>query len=129
MMQRPVHFELYASNPQRAIEFYHEIFGWEFQEYMPNFYWLIKTGEMGTPGIDGGMGVREGPAPEAGAPNNGFVCTIDVPDVDATIAAVQKAGCEVAMPKHAVPSVGWHFYFIDPEGNLVGAMQRDPGAA
>jgi len=49
--------------------------------------------------------------------------------IDETVAAVQKAGCEITSRKHAIPSVGWVFYFVDPEGNSVGAFQDDPSAA
>ena len=128
-MPRPVHFEIQADDPQRAIAFYQGIFGWQFQEYMPGVYWLITTGEPGTLGIDGGLGRRPAPVPARESGTNAFVCTMDVPDVDATIAAVQKAGGEIAMPKHAVPGVGWLVYFLDTESNTIGAMQRDVTAA
>lgn len=127
-MPRPVHFEIHADDPERAINFYTQLFGWNFQQYMPD-YWLITTGEKGTPGIDGGLARRMGPAPAVDAPVHGYVCTVDVPNVDNVIAAVEKAGCPIALPKHAVPTVGWLFYFKDTEGNLVGAMQSDPNAA
>jgi predicted enzyme related to lactoylglutathione lyase len=127
-MPRPVHFEIHAGDPQRAIDFYSQLFGWNFQQYMPD-YWLITTGEKGTPGIDGGLARRMGPPPANDAPVHGYVCTVDVPNIDNVITAVEKAGCPIALPKHAVPSVGWLFYFKDTEGNLVGAMQPDPSAA
>jgi len=128
-MPRPVHFEMQADDPQRAINFYQTLFGWEFTEYMPGFYWLIKTGEPGTPGIDGGMNKRPAPTPPKESGTNAFVLTVDVPNVDEIITAVEKAGCEIAMPKHAIPTVGWLVYFVDTEGNTVGAMQADPNAA
>ena len=128
-MPRPVHFDIQATDPQRAIKFYQEVFGWTFQEYMPGFYWLITTGEEGTRGIDGGLGVRDAPMPAKGSAANAFVCTIAVPNVDETLAAVEKAGCEITHAKHVIPNVGWLFYFLDPEGNAVGAIQEDTSAA
>src|SRR5271154_5487358 len=61
LMPRPIHFEIHAENPQRAIKFYTDLFGWTFSKWNgPQDYWLIKTGEPGTPGIDGGLLPRRG---------------------------------------------------------------------
>ncbi|MBW7883117.1 MAG: VOC family protein [Caldilineaceae bacterium] len=129
-MPRVVHFEIHADNPQRAVDFYTQAFGWSFQKWDgPQEYWLITTGEQGTPGIDGGLTQRMGPPPAAGASVNASVCTVDVPSVDKAIAAVEKAGGTIALPKQAVPGVGWLFYFKDTEGNIMGAMENDPAAA
>ena len=55
-MPRPVHFEIQAADPKRAIAFYSALFGWSFNKWEgPQDYWLIKTGEKDTVGIDGGM--------------------------------------------------------------------------
>ena len=45
------------------------------------------------------------------------------------IAKVEANGGEITMPKMAVPGVGWMAYFKDPEGNIHGMMQSDPGAS
>ena len=63
-MPRPVHFEIQAADPKRAIAFYTALFGWTFNKWEgPQDYWLIKTGEKGTMGIDGGLLPRRGPPP------------------------------------------------------------------
>lgn len=49
-MPRPVHFDIQADDPQRAMKFYQELFGWEFQEYMADVYWLITTGDENSRG-------------------------------------------------------------------------------
>jgi predicted enzyme related to lactoylglutathione lyase len=129
-ISRVLHFEIHAEDPQRAVNFYTQVFGWKFQQWGgPADYWLITTGEQGTPGIDGGLLRRMGPPPTDGAAVNAFVCTIGVPSIDDTIAAVERAGGAIALPKDAVPGVGWLFYFKDTEGNIVGAIQNDPNAA
>ena len=43
-------------------------------------------------------------------------------------AAVPALGGTVALPKMAIPGIGWLGYFKDTEGNIFGAMQADPGA-
>jgi predicted enzyme related to lactoylglutathione lyase len=57
------------------------------------------------------------------------VCTLDVPEADAAVEAVVKAGGSVAVAKVAVPGVGWLAYVKDPDGNLLGVMQTDSAAA
>ncbi|HEV7648425.1 MAG TPA: VOC family protein [Actinophytocola sp.] len=126
-MPRPVHFEIHATDPQRVATFYEQAFGWKIEQWGDQPYWLITTGDT-NPGIDGGIVPRPGPAPAADAPVSSFVNTIDVPDLDATRAAINDAGGTIALDKHAVPGVGWLAYFKDPDGNVFGAMQPDDRA-
>jgi uncharacterized protein len=128
-MSRPIHFEIHAADPQRAIQFYTKLFGWTFTKWdSPMDYWLIKTGEQGTPGIDGGLLPRRGDTPGPTQPCNSFVCTIDVADVDATARRVGELGGKIVVPKMAIPAVGWLTYGHDTEGNVFGMMQMDPTA-
>lgn len=122
-MPRPVHFELHADDPQRAVTFYRTLFGWGAQQWEgPQEYHLLTTGEQGTPGIDGAILRRT-------APGTSTVNTIDVPSVDEYVAKAVAAGGQVAMPKMAVPGIGWLAYCMDTEGNVFGLMQMDAGAA
>ena len=126
-MARVVHFEIHAENPERAIQFYQKSFGWEFQKWEgPMDYWLVMTGPKDQPGIDGGLVPRQGEID--GEAVIAYVCTIDVPDVDATVSTVENNGGTIAVPKMAVPTVGWLVYFKDTEGNIFGARQTDPEA-
>jgi predicted enzyme related to lactoylglutathione lyase len=131
MANRPVHFEIYADDPKRAMTFYEKLFGWKFQKFGgPIDYWLVTTGEKGTPGIDGGLMRRIGPAPDPKAPTPviSWVCTVDVADIDKAMMAATKAGAMPALPKNAIPGVGWSAYFKDTEGNIFGVYQVDPKA-
>jgi uncharacterized protein len=120
-MPRVVHFELAADDPTRAVDFYSKVFGWQIQKWEgPQDYWLIQTGEDGQPGINGGLMRRNGPA--------NCVNTVEVPSVDEFIAKIADHGGTVAMPKMAVPGVGWLAYCLDTEGNRFGIMQADPAA-
>ena len=128
-MPRPIHFEIHAADPQRAIGFYSKLFGWTFSKWeSPMDYWLIKTGEKGTPGIDGGLLPRRGDAPAAMQPCNSWVCTVDVADVDSTAKRVAELGGTIVVPKMAIPTVGWLTYGHDTEGNVFGMMQMDAAA-
>jgi predicted enzyme related to lactoylglutathione lyase len=127
-MSRVVHFEIHATEPERAIEFYRGIFGWEFTSFGgPAEYWLIKTGPAEKPGIDGGLIRRRGEID--GQAVIAYVCTIDVESLDQTLAAVIARGGTLALPRMAIPGVGWLAYAKDTEGNIFGMMQSDPQAA
>ncbi len=129
-MARVSHFEIHADNPQRAIEFYSSVFGWEFVSWSGGGweYWLIKTGPAEERGIDGGLVPRRGDRPQLGQAVNAYVCTVMVNVLKETVAAVEQHGGTIALPTMAVPGVGWLAYFHDPEGNIFGAMQEDVNA-
>lgn len=123
-----VHFEIHAADPQRAMTFYASVFGWEFQPYMED-YWGIITRPEGETGINGGLLRRRSPAPVSGAPVNAFVCTVEVDDLDATLARALEGGGELAVPTMPIEGVGMLAYVIDTEGNIVGALQPEAPAA
>jgi predicted enzyme related to lactoylglutathione lyase len=124
-MGRPVHFEIHATDPERSREFYEQVFGWAFQQWGEQPYWMVFTGGDDKPGINGGMVPREGSAPATGAAVNAFVVTVDVTDLDETIEAALKLGGEVRVARMPVQGVGWLAYLADPDGNLFGVMQAD----
>jgi predicted enzyme related to lactoylglutathione lyase len=126
-MPRPAHFEIHADNPTRAQTFYESVFGWTFTAW-GDAYWLITTGNN-EPGIDGGMTPRHGERPAVGSGVNAYVVTVNVPDIDTSIAAATAAGATMVVDKAAVPGVGWLAYVTDTEGNILGLMQSDETAA
>ena len=129
-MPRVIHFEIHAEDPRRAIKFYETVFGWTFHRWPGvSEYWLVTTGPKDEPGIDGGLILRRGDAPAEGQPINAIVCTLDVTGVDPIVESVVSAGGAVAVPKLAVPGVGWLAYVKDTEGNILGVMQTDSAAA
>ncbi|GAA5170418.1 MULTISPECIES: VOC family protein [Amycolatopsis] len=125
-MPRPVHFEIHASDPERAITFYKTVFDWSFERWGSNRYWLISTGDG--PGIDGGLVPRQGPAPVDDAPLNAYPNTMEVPELDLALRRVRQAGGGVVVPKTALPGIGWLAYCKDTEGNLFGLLENDPSA-
>jgi predicted enzyme related to lactoylglutathione lyase len=127
-MPRPIHFEIHAENPERAMAFYRDLLGWEFSKWGNEPYWLVKTGEKETPGIDGGLMQRRGPGPTDMQPVNAFVCTVDVANLDDMVKRVTSLGGTIALPRMPIPTVGWLAYAKDTEGNLFGMMQMDANA-
>ena len=79
---------------------------------MPMEYWLIKTGDDNSPGIDGGLA--------RGTPIRPVVNTIGVEDLNATLEQVELHGGKVLSQRNAIPGVGWLASFEDPSGNQFG---------
>ena len=142
-MNRPVHFEIHAADPEGLIKFYGEVFGWTFPVWMetPVKYWGVVTGpRMDEPGfadnigINGGLMKRMRQAPgqniegHKGHPVNAFVVTVQVVDYDATHTKIMNAGGIVALPKAAIPGMAWQGYYQDPDGNIFGLHQADKDA-
>lgn len=128
-MARVAHFEVHCEDPRRAMDFYGKCFGWTFQSYPLDGaeYWLVTTGPDDVPGINGGLLRR--PGNQIGRDANAFICTITVDDIAAAEKCVVENGAQIALPRQAIPNVGWQFYAIDTEGNIFGVHQADPNAA
>jgi len=121
-MSRVIHFEVPADNPERAVDFYKKVFGWNFQKWDgPQEYWLVSTGPDTQPGINGGLLRRQYPG--AGTCN-----TISVASLDQAIASVAQHGGKNVVPKMAIPGVGHLAYCSDTEGNVFGLLQADHNA-
>ncbi len=131
-MSRPLHFEIQADDIERAKAFYERVFGWTYEDWSHvtgSPYVGITTGPDGEAGINGGLLERPAPAPDAHQGANAAVLTMGVEDFDATAAAIEEAGGQVALPKSALPGMAWQGYFLDTEGNTFGIHQPDPEAA
>jgi predicted enzyme related to lactoylglutathione lyase len=131
MSNRIVHFEIHAGDAERAMQFYRDVFGWEFPRWMEDPpYWGVMTAsrESKELGINGGLMKRMGNAPADGAPVNAFVCTVQVDSYDSIHQRILKSGGTIAVPKHAIPGMAWQGYYKDPEGNIFGVHQPDENA-
>ena len=116
------HFAINADNVQRAKRFYEGVFGWRFDPWgPPNFYQVKNAGA----GLFGALQERRELVP--GVRMAGYEASIGVDDLKATIAAVEAGGGKIVMQPYRIEGVGELIYFEDPEGNLVGAMQYEPG--
>ena len=120
-MNRVTHFEIPTDDPQQSMQFYAETFGWSFHQFGDQPYWMINTGSDDAPGINGGLMQKK--HPEQPVANS-----INVPDLDRCIAAIEANGGQIVVPKMAIPGVGWLAYFKDPDQNIFGVMQDDPSA-
>lgn len=118
-----VYFEIQSDEPSKAVEFYKQIFDWEFtkQEGLPIEYWRINVS-------DGAILKRPAKTPPMEYGTNAYVCSFKVTDFDATAQKILDLGGIVALPKFAVPGVCWQGYFLDKDHNTFGIFQPDPNA-
>jgi uncharacterized protein len=109
-----VHFELPADDPERAKEFYAELFGWSFREGAgPVEYHMLEEG------IEPGGAIYPSQAGEKGA-----IIYFDTEDIDASVERVNELGGS-AEDKQPIPGVGWFARCEDTEGNPFSIFQPD----
>jgi predicted enzyme related to lactoylglutathione lyase len=127
-----VHFEIHASEPQKLIDFYSSLLGWQFDSYGggEQEYWAIDTGEGSIRnaarekglGINGGLTPRQGPRPEIGAEVNGCNIVVAVDDVDGLMRRAIELGATEALPATDWPGIGRGGYLLDPDNNVFGLL-------
>jgi uncharacterized protein len=126
-MNRVVHFEIQADNPERAAKFYRDVFGWTIEKWpgLPSEYWMVMTAEKDSkePGINGGLLKRPSKTPPSECGTNSFVCTVQVENYDEIEKKILAAGGVVAMPKFDLAGMAWQGYYLDMEGNTFGVHQ------
>jgi len=120
-MPRVLHFDIPADDPQRAQEFYKQVFDWKFEKWDgPMEYWMATTGNE-EPGINGGLSKR--------MPGQmGMTNTIGVPSVDEYSKKITDKGGQLIVPKMPIPKVGWFAQCMDTEGNMFGIIEMDETA-
>jgi len=123
MSGRVVHFEVPFEDGERAAAFYADAFGWRLNPIPEMAYTLVTTGpsEQGPPSEPGFI---NGGLLERGAEIRGPVVTIEVDDIDATLAQVESLGGATVSGREQVGDMGFSAYFKDTEGNLMGLWQN-----
>jgi uncharacterized protein len=122
-MPRVIHFEIVAEKPERAMKFYKEVFGWEFNKWNgPQDYWLVKTGEDNQPGINGGLTPKMNQGNDT---SSRVTNTIDVSSVDDFSKKISTQGGKVVQPKMAIPGIGYLAICEDTEGISFGIIDRN----
>ncbi|NLD16965.1 MAG: VOC family protein [Tissierellia bacterium] len=129
-MGRPIHFEIYVKDMERAKKFYSNTFGWTFEdysEYVGAPYFGVITGEESEPGINGALTLGE----DSNNDNKifcGSVLTIGVEDYDTIEKKILESGGKVQSPKYPLLGMAWQGYYLDTEENIFGIHQPDENA-
>ncbi len=121
-MNRVIHFDIQADDPEQAKNFYSKAFGWKIDKVMSKEdggmnYWMLDTGTG--PGIGGGMSERA----TADEKFYTYDCTILVEDIDMAMEAVINNGGMITQEKMELKGVGWFAGAKDTEGNRFSLMQ------
>ena len=109
-----VHWEVNGPDGPALHKFYNELFGWNVDGNNEWNYGLVPS-EMG--GIGGGIGQSM----DGGGPRTTIY--VQVPDPQATLDAIEKAGGQTLMPVTEIPGAATIALFADPDGNVVGLMK------
>jgi predicted enzyme related to lactoylglutathione lyase len=98
------YIEFPATDIEGTKRFYHEIFGWTFEDYGPEY----------TSFMDGRLAGGFWTAPKV--QSGGALIVIYASDLEATEAKVKTAGGSIVKPIFPFPG-GRRFHFADPNGN------------
>ncbi len=112
------HIEFPADNIDRAKGFYEAVAGWTLSE-MEGFpdYWMFSTGE----GRGGAIGKR-------GVNTSTVIRTyINVPALEAAVAAAEAHGGKLVQPPTAIPGMGRYAAVLDSEGTEIGLWEDPAG--
>lgn len=122
MPNRVVHFEIEASDPDRAKKFYTDAFGWEMEQTGPEMsnYIVVKTGDpKEAGGINGGIFKSLSDSKEV----NAYSCVVGVDNIDQAIEKIKSSGGLVTTDKMDIPGVGTFAKCKDTEGNIFSILQ------
>jgi len=106
-------------DPEVAVAFYSDLFGWEFENVMPP----DAPGEYYIARLRGGDVAAVGSQPEGAPPAAVWNTYIWVESADDAAAKVEAAGGQVVMPPFDVPQAGRMAVFTDPEGAAFNVWQ------
>ena len=109
-MARINYLELPVADTARAAAFYAAAFDWAFTDFGPTY--------AATCSGDTDIGFQADPDQQTAA----ALPVIEVDDLEATLAAVERAEGAVTVPIFAFPG-GRRFHFRDPDGHELAVMQ------
>jgi predicted enzyme related to lactoylglutathione lyase len=122
MANHIAHFEIFASDVERARRFYEQVFGWQFEAGGPPDFYHIATGARADRGVSQGLIARRAGRAAEGHLNS-FRCTISVDSIGDTVKAIEAAGGTLRSAVIEIPNVGRLVEFADTDGNVACAMQ------
>jgi uncharacterized protein len=124
-----VHCEIRVRYMDRAAAFYTKVFGWIIKP-LGDGYFMVHAGRATygngqTVGIDAVLAQRTGPEPTLEQAGSGYICNIEVEDIDATLEKIKAAGGKVVREKQTLEGVGAEAFCLDTEGNMISVMRDD----
>ena len=118
-MGNPVcHFDIGCRDLGKTSAFYKEAFDWTME---PNgeLQVMVNTGsDRGINGMITALGHE---------PHNYVMCYVETEDIEASAARIQELGGEVLIGPLPIPGGGKFAWWKDPEENLMGLFEPEPG--
>jgi predicted enzyme related to lactoylglutathione lyase len=112
------HFMIPADNVERARLFYSTLLGWKIEPSAMEGMTAMQYHDIST-GV-----ARKGTMNSGGLykrhMNEPVLDFVEVEDIDAVAAKVEKLGGKITMPKTDIPGVGVTVMILDSEGNAIG---------
>ena len=105
------YIEFHATDLAATKQFYIQAFGWEFEDYGPD-YTSFKDGKMAG-------GFARGPV----SPGTGPLIVIYVDDLRSSEKQIRDAGGQITKAIFSFPG-GSRFHFTDPSGNELAAWHE-----
>ena len=124
MSAKVIHFEVPFDDADRARGFYRDVFDWQIQPMPDMGYNMVSTGPTGDQGMPSEPGFIGGGMMQREAPVTVPVITLQVDDIDAAFADIEKHGGARVGDKMTIGDMGFAGYFNDTEGNLMGLWQN-----
>src|SRR5215213_946907 len=115
MSARVVHFEVPFDDADRASNFYREVFDWQLQPMPEMSYTMVSTGPVSDQGMPSEPGYIGGGMMQRQEPVTTPVITLQVDDIDAIVALIDKHGGSAVGEKMAVGDMGFAAYFRESE--------------
>lgn len=106
------YLELPCADPATLKAFYGPVFGWQFQDWGPDYVAVSNAG------LDGGFNADPASRPKAPLP------IVQTTDLAATQKAIEDGGGTVTLPIFSFPG-GRRFHFTDPAGNELAVVRFD----
>ena len=108
-------FEMLVDDPDKANDFYEELFDWKINRSNPKNYGFVNTGAK--KGIHGGIG-QPGETGE-----NKMLIYVEVDDLSTYMNKAVKLGAKVILPPQEIDGFPIAI-FEDPEGHKVGIIKN-----
>ncbi len=113
----PIWFDLMSSDPDKAVEFYGELFGWEAEDANPDFGGYRNFRKNGNR-VAGLM-----PVMDPNGPSDIWSVYLRTDDAATTAKEVEAAGGTIMVPPMPVGDMGTMLVTVDPAGAVIGFWQ------
>jgi uncharacterized protein len=116
-MGKVVGFEISSQEPEKAVQFYSNVFGWEFSEPNWGYSAVTTNNEDSSHGVNGG--ISKGPHDYP----HGTRIQIEVDSIDDAISKAKDNGAMVVREKMEFDQF-FLAYLVDPTGVSFGLIQN-----